>query len=111
MNDSTKNKVATQIITDAILTERVFKGFNQVINAVSPDKGDFCDTINHYTGFTNAYEVLGFTDSIEDEYLTDQFHSIFFEQFNKQPQLDARKLAESIFIEWNRTIKLNELLS
>ena len=117
MNKKTTQKIALQILTDAVIFERTLSGMNELANVINPSNKQIWNAANHYTGFSNAYAVLGYGEGLKDESITDEFHSIFFDHFNndcdttKSQRKDAPQLAQFIFDDWLNTIKKYNLIN
>src|SRR5690554_771899 len=108
------------ILTDAVIFERMFKGMQEVSKSANPTCEDF-DPVHFYNGFANAWIFLTgyeFPDEVEEN-LKDELSEIFFNWFNgdfKEPfakRDTAKEVAKRIFIDWEFTIDslVNERLS
>ncbi|MEH6764142.1 MAG: hypothetical protein V7655_06555 [Aequorivita antarctica] len=117
MNKKTTQKIAIQILTDAVIFERTLTGMNEIANVINPDEGQIWKASEHYTGFSNAYAVLGYGEGAKDETITDEFHSIFFGHFNndkdttQSQRKDAQQLAQCIFTDWLNIEKRYDLIN
>ena len=52
-----RDKTVIQILTDAIIFERIFKGMQETVKAANPDCEDW-DPVHFYNGYANAWIFL-----------------------------------------------------
>lgn len=108
------------ILNDAIIFERIYKGMQETVKAANPTCEDW-DPVSFYNGFANAWIFLTgyeFPEEVDEE-IKDELSSIFFNHFEpdfKQPfedRLPSTELAKHIFIDWEYTLdkKIYERLS
>lgn len=103
------------ILTDAVIFERIYKGIQETVKAANPDCEDW-DPSRYYNGCANAWIFLVGYELPEEveEALKDELIEIFFNWFNsdfKKPfkkRDSAKKLAEHIFVDWEYSIDSRE---
>ena len=110
-----RDETIVQILTDAIIFERIYKGMQETVKAAHPDCDDW-DPVHSYNGLSNAWIFLVIYELPEEveESLKDKLSDIYFKYFNEDiskpfdQRRAAKDLAQHIFIDWESCIDRTE---
>ena len=110
-----RDKAIVQILTDAVIFERIFTGMQETVKAANPDCEDWDPTF-FYNGYANAWIFLDayeFPDNVQAN-----LHEELGEVFDKHVSADrakpfkdrerAENLAKRIFADWEFCIDRTE---
>ena len=109
-----RKETMVNIISDAIIFERIYKGMQEAVKAARPTEN--WDPANYYNGISNAWIFLTIYEFPEevDEELKEELSEIFFDWFKEDfkkhhsKRETAKKLAEHIYIDWEYCINSTE---
>lgn len=113
----TTNNLIKQVLSDTIIYERINYAMNSILNAHGGQSGNHWQTTYHYQGLQTAYQLLGFTENIAFESITDELHKAFFTVLKEDQKLcsnerePAPKLAKTILSNWLDIIKKQGFLN
>ncbi|MDT0646333.1 hypothetical protein RM545_06490 [Zunongwangia sp. F260] len=102
-----RDETIVQILTDAIIFERIYNGMQETLKAANPDCEDW-DPVSFYNGFANVWIFLviyELPDEVEES-LKDELSEVFYMRFNAdlaKPFKDRERavyLAEKIYSDW-----------
>ncbi|ARV11478.1 hypothetical protein BTO09_03600 [Gilvibacter sp. SZ-19] len=115
MNNSNKalttNDIVSQVLSDAIIYERINYAMKTILNAHGGQSCNHWQTTYHYQGLQTAYQLLGFTENIAFESITDELHKAFFIALKEDQKLSssdrepAPKLAKTVLSNWMKIIR------
>jgi hypothetical protein len=114
MEKTVKLQLAAQILNDSILSERVIRAMNQLLNLSENTTESVWAPSYRFYGISTAYNLLGYNE--DEEQVTDQLHEIFFRLFNSEqskPTSERKEvllLAKDIVSEWNHVIQIDRLI-
>ena len=110
-----RDETIVQILTDAIMFERIYKGMQETVKAANPSCEDW-DPVHFHNGYANAWIFLTIYELPEEveESLKDELSEIYFKYFNEdivkpfEQRRTAKDLARHIFIDWESCIDRTE---
>ncbi len=101
MKLSNRDSLVVSILKDAIIFQRISNAMFRAVNAFNNGMKDF-EPEQHYSGLSNALQVLGIDDSHE---IRDELVEVFLQDLEKDSEVSADAAALDIFYRWAFLIK------